>query len=304
VTPTVGSLFSGIGGIDLGLERAGMEVRWQSEIDPYCCRVLAKYWPDTPNLGDVKLIDWSQVERVDVICGGYPCQPFSVAGRQLGDQDPRHLWPYFADAIRVLRPRLALLENVPGHLGLGFDRVLGDLAEIGFDADWDCIPAAAVGAPHLRDRVFVVAYPQRDELREQPVTISGSGGQGVVGDDGPPRSLADTSGRGGSDFAHSRDTAGQPLRPIAGSSGRTRSGDPAEGDRLPRRSAGIVAGDVDTTDHSAGASRRSGWWDVEPDVGRVAHGVPHRVDRLRGLGNAVVPQVAEHIGRQLLEHLR
>jgi DNA (cytosine-5)-methyltransferase 1 len=95
VTLTVGSLFSGIGGIDLGLERAGMTVKWQSEIDPFACKVLKKHWPDIPNLGDIKEIDWSKVEPVDLIAGGYPCQPFSTAGKRQGENDPRHLWPYF-----------------------------------------------------------------------------------------------------------------------------------------------------------------------------------------------------------------
>jgi hypothetical protein len=149
---TVGSLFSGIGGLDLGLERAGMTVRWQSEIDPYCCRVLAKHWPHVPNLGDVKTIDWSTVEPVDLICGGYPCQPFSLAGVRRGEADPRHLWPFFRDALRHLRPRFALLENVPGHLSLGFGRVLGDLAELGYDCEWDCIPR-----PPLVPRTSVTA---------------------------------------------------------------------------------------------------------------------------------------------------
>src|SRR5262245_35260350 len=131
MTFTFGSLFSGIGGIDLGLERAGMECVWQCENDPYASRVLARHWPAVPNLGDAHAVRWEDVERVDLIAGGYPCQPFSVAGQRRGDADPRHLWPRFRDAVRVLRPRYALLENVPGHFSLGFGRVLGDLAELG-----------------------------------------------------------------------------------------------------------------------------------------------------------------------------
>jgi DNA (cytosine-5)-methyltransferase 1 len=154
---TFGSLFSGIGGIDLGLERAGLKCVWQSEIDPFACQVLAKHWPNIPNLGDIRDIDWTTVDRTDLVAGGYPCQPFSHAGRRAGEEDPRHLWPFFAECLRVVRPRYALLENVSGHLSLGFGRVLGDLAEIGYDAEWDCVPAAAVGAPHLRDRVLIVA---------------------------------------------------------------------------------------------------------------------------------------------------
>lgn len=159
----VGSLFSGIGGLDLGLERAGMTVRWQSEIDPYACRVLAKHWPDVPNLGDITAIDWSTVERPDLVCGGYPCQPFSLAGVRRGESDSRHLWPHMLTAVRHLRPRYALMENVPGHVGLGFDRVLGDLAEIGFDAEWSTVPACALGAPHTRDRLFVLAHAAGDD---------------------------------------------------------------------------------------------------------------------------------------------
>jgi len=154
---TFGSLFSGIGGIDLGLERAGLKCVWQSEIDPYACRVLAKHWPDIPNLGDIRGIDWTTVDRADLVAGGYPCQPFSIAGRRAGADDPDNLWPYFAECLRVLRPRYALLENVPNHLSLGFGPVLGDLAALGYDTEWDCLPAAAVGAPHLRDRLFAIA---------------------------------------------------------------------------------------------------------------------------------------------------
>ena len=281
---TVGSLFSGIGGLDLGLERAGMNVIWQSEIDPYASRVLAKHWPTVPNLGDITAIDWSTVERPDVICGGYPCQPFSLAGVRRGESDPRHLWPYFHRAIRVLRPRYALLENVPGHLSMGFGAVCGDLAEIGYDVEWCSIPAAAVGAPHLRWRIFAVAYPHGesepgvsvdavprprvmvpdtdgDELRIEPVAIGRGGGPTVARVDGAPRDVAALA----SDSEYLRRPVGRNVDPIGGGS----------------------------DGHSA--------WAVEPDVGRVAHGIPNRVDRLRTLGNAVVPQVAEWVGRMIVQ---
>jgi len=235
-----GSLFSGIGGIDLGLERAGMTCIWQSEIEPYACQVLAKHWPDIPNLGDICDIDWTTVERADVVVGGYPCQPFSIAGSRRGEDDSRHLWPMFAECIRVVRPRYALLENVSGHLGLGFGTVHADLAEIGYDARWDCIPAAALGAPHLRDRVFVIARDTRAERR---------------------RLMADSNNR-------------RSLDPL-----RTRWNAPWDGGTDSGRSQ----------------------WATEPNVGRVANGIPRRMDRLRALGNAVVPQVAEHIGNIIME---
>ena len=226
----VGSLFSGIGGLDLGLERAGMTVVWQSEIDPYACRVLAKHWPDVPNLGDVTKLDWKDVPRVDVLAGGFPCQDVSDAGRRAGiDGELSGLWAHFADAVRHLRPRYVVVENVTGLLARGMGRVVGDLAASGYDAEWDCIPAAAVGAPHLRARWFLLAYPCGE--------------------------------RGEADDAVQ---AGWPEPELCA------------------------------------------WWDTEPDVDRVAHGVPrrlvgrlHRANRL--LGNAVVPQVAEYIGRRLME---
>ena len=233
----IGSLFSGIGGLELGLERAGVgHTVWQVERDPFCRQVLARHWPDATRYEDVTTVDWSTVEPVEVMCGGYPCQPFSSAGRRQGERDPRHLWPFFADAIRVVRPRFVVLENVAGHLVLGFDRVLGDLASLGFDAEWSLVSAASVGAPHKRLRLFCVAYPSSTErgVTEQP-------------------SVA-TTGR------------------------------PAE---LGERRSGPIS--------------RSDWWDVEPGVGVVADGVPRQLDRLRALGNAVVPQVAEVVGRRVME---
>jgi DNA (cytosine-5)-methyltransferase 1 len=237
---TFGSLFSGIGGIDLGLERAGLKCVWQSEIDPYACRVLAKHWPDIPNLGDIRGIDWTTVDRADLVAGGYPCQPFSIAGRRAGADDPDNLWPYFAECLRVLRPRYALLENVPNHLSLGFGPVLGDLAALGYDTEWDCLPAAAVGAPHLRDRLFAIARHAGTEHR---------------------RTMADRD--------HPRPDHPLPARRDASGFG--------------------------------GSTHRPKPWTPEPDLGRVANGIPHRLDRIRTLGNAVVPQVAEHLAHIILE---
>lgn len=157
----VGSLCSGIGGLDLGLERAGMTVIWQAEVNTYASDVLERHWPGVPNLGDIRTIEWSGVERPDLVCAGYPCQPFSLAGHRLGSADPRHLWPAVVDCLRHLEPRWVVLENVAAHLTLGFDTVLADLAALGFDAEWSTVSACSVGAPHTRRRLFVVAYPAR-----------------------------------------------------------------------------------------------------------------------------------------------
>lgn len=156
---TIGSLCSGYGGLDMGLQHViGGEVRWHFEFDKHASKILETHYPDVPNYGDITATDWD-IERVDWLTAGYPCQPFSTAGQRKGTNDARHIWPYIANAIRILRPRGILLENVAGHLSLGFGAVLGDLAEIGYDARWVCLRAADAGAPHSRKRIFIVAHP-------------------------------------------------------------------------------------------------------------------------------------------------
>lgn len=150
----VGSLCTGYGGLDMAV---GGDLVWVSDIDKGACALLAHRHPDIPNLGDLKKIDWSAVEPVDVLTAGYPCQPFSVAGKQKGAEDERHIWPWIIEGIRILRPTRVVLENVAGHLRLGFGDVLGSLAEAGYDAEWVSVRASDVGAAHNRNRVFVVA---------------------------------------------------------------------------------------------------------------------------------------------------
>jgi DNA (cytosine-5)-methyltransferase 1 len=155
-TLTAGSLCSGYGGLDLAVEFAfGARTVWNAEVAAAPARILAARWPDVPNLGDITRINWGQVEPVAILTAGYPCQPFALAGRRKGTSDDRHLWPAVREAIRNLRPSLTILENVAGHRSLGFDRVLGDLAEDGFDARWTSVRASDVGAPHDRERLFV-----------------------------------------------------------------------------------------------------------------------------------------------------
>lgn len=157
----VGSLCSGYRGLDAAVEGIfGATTAWVSDIDPGASAILAHHWPAVPNLGDLTTVDWTAVEPVDIVCGGYPCQPFSDAGKRLGTADERHIWPYIADALRVLRPRYAIFENVSGHLRRGFDTVLGDLADIGFDVEWCVAAASEVGAPHRRKRLWILATAQ------------------------------------------------------------------------------------------------------------------------------------------------
>lgn len=270
-----GSLFSGIGGIDLGLERAGMECVWQVEKDEWCRKVLAKHWPDVERFEDVKKVygllayavksrpyatvtATGSIERgsgkpvakdqgrkkentaneskgyelapVDVIAGGFPCQPHSVAGKRKGAADDRNLWPEFSRIVSETKPRYVLAENVPGIRTTYLDTVLSDLESQGYACWTFNLPAVAFDAPHRRERIFIVAHANNRRRQQR--------------DEGERRlSELDQNGKG-----------------------------------------------------------KVGQWQVEPPVGRVANGVPDRVDRLRGLGNAVVPQVAEWIGRRIVEH--
>lgn len=160
------SLCSGYGGLDLAVQQSlakrgqSMELVAFAEFDEHAARVFSHHHPDVPNLGDIKAIDWSTQNDIDCITAGYPCQPFSQAGRRLGVEDPRHLWPDIHRAIRTLRPRLIFLENVKGHRSKGFGDVLGDLASSGYDARWTSVRASDVGAAHHRERVFILAHPQ------------------------------------------------------------------------------------------------------------------------------------------------
>lgn len=158
---------SGYGGLDMGLQSViGGRVAWHFEYDKAPSRILEHHFPHIPNHGDLTKADWDSIEPVDWITAGYPCQPFSVAGNRKGTHDTRHIWPYIKDAIRVLRPSGVLLENVAGHLSLGFGTVLGDLAQLGYDAKWVCVRASDAGAPHARKRIFIVANPNSDARSE------------------------------------------------------------------------------------------------------------------------------------------
>jgi DNA (cytosine-5)-methyltransferase 1 len=244
---TFGSLFAGIGGIDLGLERAGMRCAWQVEIDDYATHVLAKHWPNVPRFRDVRSVGAHNLPAVDMLAGGFPCQDISEAGKRAGiDGNRSGLWSEFARLICDLRPRYVLVENVAELLVRGMGTVLGNLAEIGYDAEWTSLCAAYVGAPHRRERVFVVAYPH--------------------GQHGTAKQI------------FNRITY-QAIAPQ--STGWVSDG----------RGVGVV-------DKQGGRRVR---WVPDSRVCRMVDGVPSGMDRLRGLGNAVVPQVAEYIGRCILE---
>lgn len=268
----VGSLFAGIGGFDLAARNMGWTTAWFSEIHPYACRVLDKHWPGVPNHGDIMKIDFTQVEPVEVLCGGFPCQDISVAntqGKGVAGGRRSGLWRHYARAIGELRPRYVVVENSPNLLTRGLDLVLGDLAALGYDAWWDCLPLAAVGAPHLRDRLWLVAYPQHTGMAV---------GRGVANavqvalESGGVRRLSREGGE-----LQTPAVAPDPVR--QGLSGQR---------AFARRVGEELA-------NSGG----HGWWASEPRVARVVYGLPARVDRTFGLGNAIGPQVAEAIFRAI-----
>lgn len=151
-------MFAGYSGLEMGVMQVlDAQPAWFAEIDEAPARILQHHYPDVPNLGDVTRVDWGSVPPIDILTAGYPCQPFSQAGHRKGTNDERHLWPYVFDAIKHLRPRFAFFENVRGHLTLGLTEVLEDLASIGWDARWACVRASDVGAPHHRERLFILA---------------------------------------------------------------------------------------------------------------------------------------------------
>ena len=308
------SLFAGIGGFDLGLERAGMECVGQVENDPYCIKVLEKHWPDVPRWGDIKdvtaetLADafrsnchgrtnkpkWKTKGRtpvngtsedgatsgensphptIELICGGFPCQPWSAAGKRGGTEDDRDLWPEMLRVIEIVRPNWVIGENVRGFVSMemGLDRSISDLENIGYAVQAFIVGAVSVGAPHRRDRCWIVAHYDRQQrgADSRKPNAGADWGDNIVGSG---ENVADADCGGG---AVRRDGQLPATSQVEGRG-------PDNGGRAEE----YVAGQR---------------WLPEPDVGRVAHGVPKRVDRLKCLGNAVVPQVVERIGCAILE---
>jgi DNA (cytosine-5)-methyltransferase 1 len=233
--PEFGSLFSGFGGLDLGLERAGWKCAWQVEINKYARRVLNKHWSDVPKFADVRECGERNLTRVTLIAGGFPCQDISEVGYNAGlDGSRSGLWREQLRIIDELRPEYALIENVRRLRSRGLDRVLKELAACGYDAEWETVSACAFGAPHSRERLFIVAYPA---------------------------SIGRERGR-------VFESCAQPMEVVG--------------------------------------CGESGTWNQRPVASlpiRVAYGLPDRVERLRGIGNAVVPQIGEWIGKCLSRHL-
>lgn len=275
-------LFSGIGGISLGLERTGgFETAAFCEIDKAAQKVLNKHWPSVPIYEDVSTLSSKDIDGpIDVICGGFPCQDISVAGYGAGLEGSRSgLWWEFHRLIKEFRPKVVLAENVSALRSRGLDQVLRSLDEIGYDAEWHCIPASAVGAPHQRDRIWIVAYPRHGLGRDIGSAEGGTDAPGQRTTDSDPlgrpsnqpQALADPLNEGSQGWLHR--WANEERKGELGYLGRCSAmdGQPIED-----------------------------WWSTEPNVGRVANGVSGKTQRLKQLGNAVVPQIPELIGKAIL----
>jgi DNA (cytosine-5)-methyltransferase 1 len=255
---TVGSLFTGIGGIDLAAEWAGMEVIWQCEIDLFCQKVLQKHWPGVKLYDDIRKIGGA--ERPDVIVGGFPCQPYSIAGKRGGKEDDRDLWPEMFRVIQETKPTWVVGENVANFVNMELERTLLDLESIGYETQTFIIPACSVNAKHQRNRVIIVAHTRCSLLPRELLRKSY--------EKQDRKRYADKIERSGEMVFDSDGFRCQK------SNDEARNIEKRERKRKPCSTNG-------TPGHE---------WKPEPNVGRVANGIPNRVDRLRGLGNAVVPQ--------------
>ena len=316
---TVTSLFSGIGGIDLGLEQTGyFKTTLFSEIDPYCQKILRQHWPNVTIIPDVKDIDGKKIKS-DVIVGGFPCQPFSVAGKRKGKDDQRHLWPEMFRIIKDAKPSIVIGENVPGiiNVQMALGSCISDLESEGYNVQCFVLPASAVGAPHRRYRVFIIAlanteclgWKERAKKREKSTDKETSN----QSDNSSTRqrkkeankTLANTDSIRCSRYKEpKKETSRGRTKTSIMSGSKNVSNTNSEGLQGYGQSDSLERKQKESIAAKSYIETNRGWWSVEPNVGRVAHGVPDRVDRTKALGNAVIPQLAYAIGISIIKSIK
>jgi len=325
-------LFSGIGGFSLGLEWAGMETVAFCEQDEYCKKVLGRHWPDVPIHNDIKELDGNEYRgSVELVCGGFPCQPFSVAGERRGEKDDRALWKEMYRVIREVQPAWVFGENVTGIISMELDNVLLDLEDEGYATQAFVLPACALDARHRRDRVFILAHKKgRGAVEYTPefgLEEHGHSESGQPVEGGEDVAHPSSKSGGGWGVSSGSEDKGRKTRPAGGKSVQPRSevaqpdhtqsggtslADPNKSGVQGRSKQGVdgEVGAQPNDQHTERLSRsrvrvsnprRKAEWKPEPDVGRVAHGIPNRVDRLKGLGNAVLPQIIQELGEVILD---
>ena len=334
-------LFSGIGGFSLGFE-ATQRIKTVAfcEIDSFCTKVLNKNWPTVPVYNDIKELTYEKLKAnrlipIDILTGGYPCQPFSVAGLKKGEKDPRHLWPEYFRLIKECRPTWVIGENVSGHIKLGLDTVHQDLESEGYTFRTFSISAASIGANHQRERIWTVAYSQRNcdfnkeqrgdgeekkisrEHRKDDSTTRQSSGTSTVWKTGNEHANVEDARRRswGEQFTRNKESLGrgtfekterstntdttsrssEGATPVANTSSIKSNGRENIDAKKSRKGQGEFRG------KSCHEEPNRNWWHTEPDVGRVADGIPDRTHRLKALGNSVVPQIPYYIATTILE---
>jgi len=299
-------LFSGIGGFSLGLETAGLvDTVGFCDIDKYCHKVLNKHWPHVPIFSDIKELNHETlkangINNIDIITGGYPCQPFSIAGLKKGEEDPRHLWPEYFRLVKELRPTWVIGENVSGHIKQGLDTVLENLESEGYSTRTFSISASGVGANHKRERVWVLAH-SRCSLREGTEFERTDANEIKEGDANQFERSSSTSK---SNVANACSKGlERSINEKLSTSERSKNVADSERERLQGSEQYETHQGKTEAQFSASQSFETtgDHWTIEPDVGRVAHGIPNRVDRLKSLGNSLVPQIPFLIGNCIKE---